>query len=95
VLAVGNDVTPAVGQEEKPADSVSLVGSRRVQLAADTVAELEQFALDPLVSPAVILAGTPLDQRYGLRAYCGRPARCGRVRFRVARRRCHRSTVPR
>ena len=32
------------------------------------MAGLEQFALDPLVSPAVILAGEPLDQRGDLGA---------------------------
>jgi hypothetical protein len=30
---------------------------------ADPVAELEQFALDPLVSPAAVLGGEPLGQR--------------------------------
>jgi hypothetical protein len=30
---------------------------------ADPVAELEQFALDPLVPPAAVLGGEPLDQR--------------------------------
>ena len=35
---------------------------------ADPVAELEQFALDPLVSPAVVLGGEPLDQRGDLGA---------------------------
>src|ERR1017187_6890839 len=35
---------------------------------ADPVAELEQLALDPLVSPAVILGGESLDQRGGLGA---------------------------
>jgi len=42
---------------------------------ADLVAELEQLALDPLVSPPVILAGEPLDQHYDLRADGGRPVR--------------------
>ena len=32
------------------------------------MAELEQLALDPLVSPAVILGGEPLDQRGDLGA---------------------------
>jgi len=32
------------------------------------VAELEQLALDPLVSPAVVLGGEPLDQRGDLGA---------------------------
>jgi hypothetical protein len=35
---------------------------------ADPVAEFQQLALDPLVSPAVILGGGPLDQRGGLGA---------------------------
>src|SRR5689334_21312096 len=35
---------------------------------ADPVAELEQLALDPLVSPAVVLGGEPLDQRGDLGA---------------------------
>ena len=35
---------------------------------ADPVAELEQFALEPLVSPAGVLGGEPLDQRGDLGA---------------------------
>jgi len=35
---------------------------------ADPVAELEQLALDPLIPPAVILGGEPLDQRGDLGA---------------------------
>jgi hypothetical protein len=35
---------------------------------ADPVAELEQFALDPLVAPAVVLGGEPLDGRCDLGA---------------------------
>jgi len=35
---------------------------------ADPVAELEQLALDPLIPPAVILGGEPLDQRGNLGA---------------------------
>ena len=45
---------------------------------ADPVAELEQLALDPLVSPAVILSGEPLDQRGDLGAD-RRPSRAVRV----------------
>jgi hypothetical protein len=30
---------------------------------ADAVAELEEFALDALVAPGLVLAGQPLDQR--------------------------------
>ena len=41
---------------------------------ADPVAELEQLALDPLVSPAVIFGGEPLDERGDLGAD-GRPSR--------------------
>jgi hypothetical protein len=44
---------------------------------ADPVAELEQLALDSLVSPAVVLGGEPLDQR-GISALTGgRPDRSG------------------
>jgi len=35
---------------------------------ADPVAEFEQFALDPLVAPAVVLGGEPLDERGDLGA---------------------------
>jgi hypothetical protein len=35
---------------------------------ADQVAELEQFALDSLISPAVVLGGEPLDERGDLGA---------------------------
>jgi hypothetical protein len=35
---------------------------------ADPVAELEEFALDALVSPAVVLGGEPLDERGDLGA---------------------------
>ena len=34
----------------------------------DPVAEFQQLALDPLVSPAVVLGGEPLDQRGDLGA---------------------------
>jgi hypothetical protein len=44
---------------------------------AHAVAKLEQFALDPLVSPAVILAGELPDQHAGLSADRGRPAGFG------------------
>ncbi len=46
---------------------------------ADPVAELEQLALDPLVSPAVVLGGEPLDQRGNLGADWrpSRPVRIG------------------
>jgi hypothetical protein len=36
---------------------------------ADPVAELEEFALDALVSPAVVLSGKPLDERGDLGAH--------------------------
>jgi len=36
---------------------------------ADPVAELEELALDALVSPAVVLGGEPLDERGDLGAY--------------------------
>ena len=45
---------------------------------ADPVAELEQLALDPLVSPAVVLGGEPLDQGGNLGADW-RPSRPVRV----------------
>ena len=45
---------------------------------ADPVAEFEQLALDPLVSPAVVLGGEPLDERGDLRAEW-RPSRPVRV----------------
>jgi hypothetical protein len=35
---------------------------------AHPVTELEQFALDPVVSPAVVLCGEPLDERGDLGA---------------------------
>jgi hypothetical protein len=41
---------------------------------ADPVAEFQQFALDPLVSPAVVLGGEPLDEHGDLGAD-RRPAR--------------------
>jgi hypothetical protein len=46
---------------------------------ADPVAELEQLTLDPLVSPAVILSGEPLDQRGDLSGdrRSARPVRVG------------------
>ena len=46
---------------------------------ADSVAELEQLALDPLVSPAVVLGGEPLYQRGNLGAdrRPSRPVRTG------------------
>ena len=44
---------------------------------ADPVAELEQLAVDPLESPAVVLGGEPRDERGDLGAD-GRPSvRCG------------------
>ena len=46
--------------------------------ALTRVAELEQLALDPLVSPAVVLGGEPVDQRGDLRAD-RRPSRPVRV----------------
>ena len=60
----------------------------------DPVAELEQSALDVLVSPAVVVGGGRLDERGDLGA--GRRAfRVVReVCFFLARRRCHRRRVP-
>jgi hypothetical protein len=40
-------------------------------------AEFEQLALDPLVAPAVILAGEPPSQHYDLALTGGRPVWCG------------------
>ena len=45
---------------------------------ADPVADLEQLTLDPLVSPAVVLGGEPLDERGDLRADW-RPSRLVRI----------------
>ena len=45
---------------------------------ADPVAELEKLALDPLVSPAVVLDGEPRDQRCDAGAGSARPAPPGR-----------------
>jgi hypothetical protein len=45
---------------------------------ADPVAEFQQLALDPLVSPAVVLGGEPFDQRGDLGAD-RRPSRSVRV----------------
>ena len=44
---------------------------------ADPVAELEQFALHPLVAPAVVLSGEPFDERGDLALTGGRPIRRG------------------
>ena len=46
---------------------------------ADPVADLQQLTLDPLVAPAVVLGGEPLDQRGNLSAgrRPSRPARLG------------------
>jgi hypothetical protein len=44
---------------------------------ADLVTEFQQFALDPLASPAAVLGGEPLDKRGDLGADGGRPVRCG------------------
>ena len=44
---------------------------------ADPVAKLEQLALDPLVSPAAVLGGEPLDQRGDLGADRRSSVRCG------------------
>ena len=61
---------------------------------ADPVAELEQLALDPLVSPAIVRRGEPLDQPGDLGAGWrpSRPVRVGPLA--VTRRRCQRRTVP-
>ena len=47
--------------------------------STDLLAELEQLTLDPVVSPAVVLGGEPLDQRGDLGAdpWPSRPARVG------------------
>jgi hypothetical protein len=44
---------------------------------ADPVAELEQLALDALLSPAVVLGGEPLDERRDLSTDGGRPVGFG------------------
>ena len=62
------------------------------------VADLEQLTLDPLVSPAVVLGGEPLDERGDLGAgrRPSRPVRIGPLPGdqAVTRRRCQRRTVP-
>ncbi len=61
---------------------------------ADQVAELEQLALDPLVSPAVVFGGEPLDECGDLGADW-RPSCAVRISpLAVTRRRCQRRTVP-
>ena len=72
----------------------ALSALRTRQMVADPVAELQQLALDPLVSPAVVLGGEPLDQRGDL---SGSPAAVRLVRvgpLPATRRRCQRRTVP-
>ena len=61
---------------------------------ADPVTELEQLALDPLVSPAVVLGGEPPDEPSDLGAdrRSSYVARIGP--FLATSRRCHRRTVP-
>src|SRR5260370_25609913 len=61
---------------------------------ADPVAELQQLALDLLVTPAGILGGKALDQRGDLGAGRRSSSRWGRIRFRVTRRRWQRRPVP-
>jgi hypothetical protein len=50
--------------------------------------------LDPLVSPAIVLDGEPLDERGDLGVTDCRPVGFGQVHFRLTRRRCQRRTVP-
>jgi hypothetical protein len=61
---------------------------------ADLLAELQQLALDALVSLAVVLGGEPLNERRDLSPdrWASGPVRVGP--FLLARRRCHRRTVP-
>jgi hypothetical protein len=56
---------------------------------ADPVAELEELTLDPLISPAVVLGGEPLDERGDLGAD-RRPSRAVRVGPAL----CDQATVP-
>jgi uncharacterized protein (DUF1330 family) len=58
VYVTGADLDHEQAGFEDPADSG----------CADQVAELEQFALDSLISPAVVLGGEPLDERGDLGA---------------------------
>jgi hypothetical protein len=58
------------------------------------VPELEQLALNSLVSPALILPGQTLDQRGQRLIEGGRPMRWGYVHFLPTRRRCQRRIVP-
>jgi hypothetical protein len=78
VEEVGGEHRGCLGVQELPPRRVSTPLRCRRDLpgledtadrgCADPVAELEQLALDPLVSPAVVLGGEPLDQRRDLGA---------------------------
>ena len=69
VEEVGGEYRRGLGAQKLPPRRVGAPLGRRRDLqrledpadgrCADPVAELEQFALDPLVSPAVVLAGEP------------------------------------
>jgi hypothetical protein len=89
VEEVGGEHRRGVRVQELPPRRVGAPLGRRGDLqrpedtadggCVDLVAELEQFALDPLVSPAVVLGGESLDERGDLGAdrRPTRPARAG------------------
>jgi hypothetical protein len=104
VEEVGGEHPRWLGTQELPPRRVAAPLRRRENLQrledpadrgrADLEAELEQFALDPLVSPAVVLGGEPRDERGDLgadrRPSC--PIRVGPLA--VTRQRCQRRTKP-
>jgi hypothetical protein len=75
---IGGEHRRCLGVQERPSGRVGTPLRCRGDLqgledradggCADPVAELEQFALDPLVSPAVVLGGESFDQRGDLGA---------------------------
>jgi hypothetical protein len=78
VEEIGGEHCRGLGVQEPPPRGVGAPLGRRGNLqgledpvdsgCADQVAELEQFALDSLMSPAVVLGGEPLDERGDLGA---------------------------
>jgi hypothetical protein len=73
VEEIGGEHRGGLGMQELPPGRVSVPLRCRGDLqgledpadggCADLVAEFQQLALNPLVSPAVVLAGEPFDQR--------------------------------
>jgi hypothetical protein len=78
VEEVGREHGRSLRVQELPPGRVGAPLGRRGELqrledpadgrCADPVTDLEQLTLDPLVSPAVVLGGEPLDERGDLRA---------------------------